>query len=72
MIIVMLDHWKTDSPSDKFCFIIYFSDPSTYNYHITLTDYNNLGRLWLAYTELQGNFYMLQPISVDSMHFTLP
>ena len=30
----------------------------------------NLGRLWLAYTELQGDFYMLQLISVDSWHFT--
>ncbi len=30
----------------------------------------NLGRLWLAYTELQGDFYMLQFISVDSRHFT--
>ncbi len=30
----------------------------------------NLGRLWLAYTELQGDFYMLQLISVDSRHFT--
>ncbi len=29
----------------------------------------NLGRLWLAYTELQGEFYMLQLISVDSRHF---
>ncbi len=29
----------------------------------------NLGRLWLAYTELQGDFYMLQFISVDSRHF---
>ncbi len=26
----------------------------------------NLGRLWLAYTELQGEFYMLQLISSDS------
>ena len=32
--------------------------------------YKNLGRLWLAYTELQGDFYMLQSISVDSRHFT--
>ena len=31
---------------------------------------NNLGRLWIAYTELQGEFYMLQAISVDSRHFT--
>ncbi len=30
----------------------------------------NQGRLWLAYTELQGNFYMLQLIYVDSRHFT--
>ncbi len=30
----------------------------------------NLGRLWLAYTELQGDFYMLQFISVDSRHLT--
>ncbi len=30
----------------------------------------NLGRLWLAYTELQGEFYMLQLISVDSRHLT--
>ncbi len=31
----------------------------------------NLGRLWLAYTELQGDFCMLQVISVDSRHLTL-
>ena len=30
----------------------------------------NLGRLWLAYTELQGDFCMLQFISVGSRHFT--
>ncbi len=30
----------------------------------------NLGRLWLAYTELQGEFYMVQLISSDSRHFT--
>ena len=30
----------------------------------------NLGRLWLAYTELQDDFYVLQFISVDSRHFT--
>ncbi len=30
----------------------------------------NLGRLWLAYTELQGDVYMLQLIYVDSRHFT--
>ena len=30
----------------------------------------NLGRLWLAYTEPQGEFFMLQLISVDSRHFT--
>ncbi len=30
----------------------------------------NLGRLWLAYTELQGDFCMLQFISVDPRHFT--
>ncbi len=29
----------------------------------------NLGRLWLAYTELQVDFYMLQLILVDSRHF---
>ena len=34
-------------------------------------EHNNLGRLWLAYTELQGGLYMLQLISVDSRHFTL-
>ncbi len=28
----------------------------------------NLGRLWLVYTELQGDFCMLQFISVDSRH----
>ncbi len=32
----------------------------------------NLGRLWLAYTELQGDFYMLQLMNDDSAHFTLP
>ncbi len=36
----------------------------------TVYRYKNLGRLWLAYTELQGGFYMLQLISVDSRHFT--
>ncbi len=25
----------------------------------------NLGRLWLAYTELKGDFYMLQLISIE-------
>ncbi len=33
----------------------------------------NLGRLWLAYTactDLQGDFCMLQFISVNSRHFT--
>ncbi len=30
----------------------------------------NLGWLWLAYTELQSDFYMLQLIYVDSRHFT--
>ncbi len=28
----------------------------------------NSGHLWLAYTELQGGFNMLQLISVDSGH----
>ncbi len=32
----------------------------------------NPGRLWLAYIELQGDSYMLQFMSVDSSHFTLP
>ncbi len=32
----------------------------------------NSGHLWLAYTELQGSFNMLQFISVDSGHFTQP
>ena len=32
----------------------------------------NLGRLWLAYTGLQGDFYMLQLMSVESRHFTRP
>ncbi len=32
----------------------------------------NLGRLWLAYTELQGDFYMLHLESVNSGHFTQP
>ncbi len=32
----------------------------------------NSGHLWLAYTELQGGFNMLQLISVDSGHFTRP
>ncbi len=30
----------------------------------------NLGRLWLAYTDLQGDFYMLQLIPVDTRYFT--
>ena len=29
----------------------------------------NLGRLWLAYAEHQGEFYMLQLTFVDSRHF---
>ena len=37
----------------------------------TLEDHlKNLGQLWLAYTELQGVFYMLQLIYVDSRQFT--
>ena len=32
----------------------------------------NLRRLWLAYIELQGEFYMLELISSDSRHFTQP
>ena len=32
----------------------------------------NLGRLWLAYTELQNDFYMLQLMFVDFGHFTQP
>ena len=32
----------------------------------------NLGRLWLAYTEFQGDFYMLQLMTDDSGHFTQP
>ncbi len=32
----------------------------------------NLGQLWLAYTELQGEFYRLQFISVDSYKALLP
>ena len=39
-------------------------------YHSSNTNGKNLGRLWLAYTELQVEFYMLQVISVDSRHFT--
>ena len=39
--------------------------------HFAKLSTKNLGRLWLAYTELQGEFYMLQLISVDSRHFTL-
>ncbi len=38
--------------------------------HCTVTPSKNLGQLWLAYTELQGDFSMLQLISVDSRHFT--
>ncbi len=44
------------------------------SFHIShlprLSKTKNLGRLWLAYTELQGEFYMLQLIYVDSRHFT--
>ena len=32
----------------------------------------SLGRLWLAYTELQNEFYMLQLTSIDSRHLTQP
>ena len=32
----------------------------------------NSGRLWLAYTEHQVGFNMLQLITVDSGHFTQP
>ena len=40
------------------------------NIELFFTFDKNLGRLWLAYTELQGDFYMLQLIYVDSRHFT--
>ncbi len=45
----------------KFCFL------TTQTY---LAQEKNLGRLWLAYTELQGELYMLQLIYVDSRYFT--
>ena len=32
----------------------------------------NLGLLWLAFTELQGDFYILQLMTGDSGHFTQP
>ena len=32
----------------------------------------NLGRLWIAYTGLQDDFYMLQLMNDDSGHFTQP
>ena len=32
----------------------------------------NLGRFWLAYTELQGDIYMLQLMTDDSGHVTRP
>ncbi len=45
------------------------SDPLLpYLYIVTIE--KNLGRLWLAYTEAQVGFYMLQFTSVDSSHFT--
>ncbi len=37
-----------------------------------LGSFKNLGRLWLAYTELQGDFDMLQLMIDDSGHFTQP
>ncbi len=44
-------------------------------YHLVSTlaypsDTKNLGQLWLAHTELQGEFYIL--ISIDSRHFAQP
>ncbi len=36
-----------------------------------LAIWKNLGRLWLAFTELQGEFYMLQLISIDSYEMVL-
>ncbi len=35
-------------------------------------DTKNLGRFWLAYTELQGGCYMLHLMTDDSGHFTQP
>ena len=37
-----------------------------------LKNTKNQERLWFAYTELQGGFYMLQLISFDSRHFIQP
>ncbi len=34
--------------------------------HFIEVDIKNLGRLWLAYTELQGDFYMLQLMTDDT------
>ncbi len=39
---------------------------------LSLVIQKNSGHLWLAYTELQGGFNMLQLISVDSGHSTQP
>ena len=38
----------------------------------SVCDGKNLGQLWLAYTGLQGDFYMLQLITDDYGHFTQP
>ncbi len=47
-----------------------FQSESIQTIDIIVQDLKNLGHLWLAYTELQVGFHMLQLISVDSGHFT--
>ncbi len=55
---------------------LYFSLEASYYFQLVTGKFprhsKNLGRLWLAYTELQGNLYMLQLMTDDSGHFTQP
>ncbi len=64
VIHVMIHCIKPTSNTMKYILITEIQQHNIYR--------KNLGRLWLAYTELQGGFYMLQLISIDSRHFTQP
>ena len=62
MLWILMLRWKLQSMVLK----VYYAYP----YIPRICGEKNPGRLWLAYTELQGDFYMLQLIYVDSWHFT--
>ena len=56
--------------SQGYCFGTLFLSEGYRIVHFWITcnfpkELKNLGRLWIAFTELQGDFYMLQIISVD-------